>query len=190
MPSAGVGDDGFDLMRFDLPGQIELSNVSVETGAGSALAAPASLRGDSLLVALPEPIRDDSVRVSFTARLVRNATVFGLDLGSSAHPDLWQSVEPAERRANIVMLPALTGSTRLIDDLSISSPVLTPNGDGVNDQIRISFVAFKIEGRMPRARIYDLAGRLVAHHGNVAWMEVHMHHEAISTCTHTLRSLL
>ncbi len=162
MPSAGVGDDGFDLMRFDLPGQIELSNVSVETGAGSALAAPASLRGDSLLVSLPEPIRDDSVRVSFTARLVRNATVFGLDLGSSAQPDLWQSVEPAERRANIVMLPALTAATRLIDDLAITPPVLTPNGDGINDQVHIRFVAFKIEDRTPRAQVFDLAGRMVA----------------------------
>jgi hypothetical protein len=160
LPSAGAGDDGFDLMRFNLPGQVDLQTVSVQTG--TALSASIALRGDSLLVALPEPIRDDSVRVSFTTRLVRNATLFALDLGSSGHPNLWQSVEPVTRRANIVMLPALTGSTRLIDDLSISSPVLTPNGDGVNDQIRISFVAFKIEGRIPRARIYDLAGRLVA----------------------------
>ena len=49
------------------------------------------------------------------------------------------------RRANIVMLPELTSTTQLIDDLSISSPVLTPNGDGINDAVVIRFVAFKVE---------------------------------------------
>ena len=107
-------------------------------------------------------VRTDSVEVSFTTRVVHNATVFGLDLGSSAHPDLWHSVEPAERRANIVMLPALTGSRQLIDALELSSRVLTPNGDGVNDQVEIRFVSFKVEGRIPQGRIFDLAGRLIA----------------------------
>ena len=50
----------------------------------------------------------------------------------------------------------------MLSDLELSTPVLTPNGDGVNDRLDIRFIAFKIEGRMPRAGIYDLAGRLVA----------------------------
>ena len=162
LPVSGDADSGFDLMRFDLPGQIDLGSVRVASGAGTALAATASLRRDSLLIALPATIRNDSILVSFNARLVRNATLFALDLGASDRPNLWQSVEAAERRANIVMLPELTGSTRLIDDLQFSSPVLTPNGDGVNDQIRIDFVAFKTDNIEPQIRIYDLAGRLVS----------------------------
>ena len=161
MPGAADDDDGFDRLRLALPGPLDLQSVRVEIG-GAAVAAEFSLRGDSLLVALPAPVREDSIRLDFTTRLVRNTTIFTLDLGSSAQPNLWQSVEPATRRANIVMLPELTGSTRLIDDLELSTPVLTPNGDGVNDRLDIRFIAFKIEGRMPRAGIYDLAGRLVA----------------------------
>ena len=80
LPSAGSDDIGFDLMRFDLPGPINLPSVSVEKGAAT-VSSTASLRGDSLLIALPDPVRDDSVRVHFTTRLVRNATLFALDLG-------------------------------------------------------------------------------------------------------------
>ncbi len=161
LPSAGPDDVGFDLMRFDLPGPINLPSVSVEKGVETVSAA-ASRRGDSLLIALPEPVRDDSVRVHFTTRLVRNATLFALDLGSSAHPGLWQSVEPATRRANIVMLPELTRSSQLIDDFFISSPTLTPNGDGINDQLEVRFIVLKVEGREPRVEVFNLAGRKVA----------------------------
>ena len=66
------------------------------------------------------------------------------------------------RRANIVMLPTLTRANRLIDALLLSSPVLTPNGDDVNDEIEIRFVAFKVENGTPQIQIFDLAGRPVA----------------------------
>ncbi|MXW80033.1 MAG: hypothetical protein F4Z57_13815 [Gemmatimonadetes bacterium] len=153
-------DAGFDLLRFDLPSKA--SNVEVRAGGIHVEPSSIAIRADTLQIGLPRAITADSVQVSFTTRVVHNATLFGLDLGSSSHPDLWQSVEPLTRRANIVMLPDLTGTTRLIDDLSISSSVLTPNGDGINDEVVIRFVAFKVEQHTPRVRIFDLAGRSVA----------------------------
>ena len=159
LPEAGPDDSGFDLLRFSLPGPLNL--VRVEQGT-TTIAATASLRGDSLLIALPELVRGDSLRIHFTTHLVHNATLFALDVGSSTQPGLWQSVEPMTRRANIVMLPELTGATQLIADLSISSPVLSPNGDGINDSVVIRFVAFKVEQRTPRAHLFDLAGRPIA----------------------------
>ena len=158
--AANAEDAGFDLLRFDLPSKAS----HVEVRAGSAHIEPSSIaiRADTLQIGLPHAITADSVQVSFTTRVLHNATLFGLDLGSSSHPDLWQSVEPMMRRANIVMLPDLTGTTQLIDDLSMSSPVLTPNGDGINDQVIIRFVAFKVEQRTPQMHIFDLAGRPVA----------------------------
>ena len=92
--------------------------------------------GDSLFVELPRAVLADSVQVSFTTRVLQNATVFVLDLGASDRPGLWQSVEPAERRSNLVMLPDLPGGS-LIGDLSFSTPVLTPNGDGINDEVEV-----------------------------------------------------
>ena len=162
LPSASPDDVGFDLMRFDLPGPLNLHSVSVEKGTETVSPASTSLRGDSLLIALPDPIRDDSVRVHFTTHLVRNATLFALDLGSSTHPGRWQSVEPAARRANIVMLPELTSSSQLISDFFVSSPTLTPNGDGINDRLEVRFVVLKAEGREPQVEVFDLAGHQVA----------------------------
>ena len=39
---------------------------------------------------------------------------------------------------------------------------VTPNGDDVNDEIEIRFVAFKVENGTPQIQIFDLAGRPVA----------------------------
>ena len=160
LSAADAAHAGFDLLRFALPA--EASDVEVRAGGTHIEPSSIDIRADALQIDLPRAITTDSVQVSFTTRVLHNATLFGLDLGSSGHPDLWQSVEPLTRRANIVMLPALTGTTQLIDDLSISSPVLTPNGDGINDEVVIRFVAFKVEQRTPQVRIFDLAGRPVA----------------------------
>ena len=160
LSAADAEDAGFDILRFALP--TTASAVEVHIGGAHIEPSSIAIRADTLQIGLPRAITADSVQVSFTTRVVHNATLFGLDLGSSSQPDLWQSVEPMTRRANIVMLPELTGTTQLIDDLSISSSVLTPNGDRINDAVVIRFVAFKVEQRTPQVRIFDLAGRPVA----------------------------
>ena len=162
-PGADAQDDGFDRLRLALPGQVDGEGVAIHVGSGRVVPEAVVVEGDSLLfITLPEKVTDDSVQVEFTTRVLRNATVFSVDLGNTERPDLWQSVEASERRSNIVFLPELTGSNRLIGDLEIDSSVFTPNGDGINDDVEIRFALFKVEGSQPRVRIFDLAGRMVA----------------------------
>ncbi len=161
-PETDELDSGFDLMRFTVPEPVDLQSVSVMVGAESVVPATLDMQADSLLIALPQVISGDSLQVSFTTRLLQNATVFVLDLGLSEAPNLWQSVEAAERRSNIVMLPELTDSGQLISDLQLASTTVTPNGDGINDQLEVRFVAFKVEGSEPQVEVLDLAGRQVA----------------------------
>ena len=160
LPASDGGDSGFDLMRFAL----SATASDIEVQVGEAIVEPIFVesRADSLFISLPFAVLADSVQVRFTTRVVRNATLFALDLGLSERPGLWQSVEARTRRANIVMLPALTDANKLIDELSFSSSILTPNADGVNDEIEITFVSFKVEGSAPQIEIFDLAGRSVA----------------------------
>ena len=160
LPASDGEDSGFDLMRFAL--SAAASDIAVQIGGMTVKPSFVDSRADSLYIGLPFAVTSDSVQISFTTRVVRNATLFGLDLGSSERPGIWQSVEAMTRHANIVMLPALTRANRLIDALLLSSPVLTPNGDDVNDEIEIRFVAFKVENGTPQIQIFDLAGRPVA----------------------------
>ncbi len=160
-PQMEAEDSGFDMLRFTVPAQVEAGSIELSIAGQPISPSEISQVGDSLLVRLPTAVLEDSVQVSFTTHLLENATVFPLDLGQSERPGLWQSVEPAERRSNLVMLPDLPGG-RLIGDLSFSSSVLTPNGDGVHDEIQIDFAMFKVTGTEPQVDIYDLAGRRVA----------------------------
>ncbi len=161
-PTADADNLGFDRLRLVLPGRVNPQSVLVRADAQGTIPAEVETRGDSVLIALAEPHRDAVLHIDFAARLVRNAALVALDLGSSVHPNLWQSVEPAVRRANIVMLPELADSRRLIHNLQISTPVITPNGDGVNDAVHLGLVVFKAADLAPQIHIYDLAGRLVA----------------------------
>ena len=70
-------------------------------------------------------------------------------------------MEAAERQANLVFLPDLPGSERLIGDLQVVPPVFSPNGDGINDHVQIRFALFKAVDASPSVRIFDLAGREV-----------------------------
>ena len=160
-PSMEAGDSGFDLLRFTVPGRVETADVGLSIGGESVAPAAVEQVADSLLVRLPGSVAQDSVEVQFNARLVENATVFTLDLGQSERPGLWQSVEPAARRSNLVMLPDLPASGSLIGDLSFSSPVVTPNGDGVNDAVEVRFIVLKTTDAVPQIEIFDLSGRVV-----------------------------
>ncbi|MBM3280939.1 MAG: gliding motility-associated C-terminal domain-containing protein, partial [Candidatus Handelsmanbacteria bacterium] len=51
---------------------------------------------------------------------------------------------------------------RSIADLRLSTRLLTPNGDGINDHLEVSLVVLKGDGQVPRVSLYDLQGRLVS----------------------------
>ena len=161
--SATEDDSGFDRLRFSTPSAVDAADVRLWISGAAHEPSAVRVVGDSLLfVDLPETVRTDSIAVEFTTKVLRNATVFAADLGQEARPDLWQSVEAAERQANLVFLPDLPGSERLIGDLQVVPPVFSPNGDGINDRVQIRFALFKAVDASPSVRIFDLAGRELA----------------------------
>ena len=135
-PTGDPEDSGFDLLRFGLP--TAASDITVHIDNADIDPTAVEIDNNKLLIDLPFAVTSDTIEVNFTARVVRHATIISLELGSSDRPGLWQSVEAVSRRANMVMLPELIGTSQLIGNLAISSPVLTPNGDGANDSFRSS----------------------------------------------------
>ena len=161
-PDMRDGNRGFDQLRFIVPDLTNVNDLEIRVGGLPVDPLAVELEVDSLRVTLPEAVLDDSISIGFTTRLVQNASVIDLDLGSSSFPGLWQDVEPAARRSNVVLLPDLMNSDRLIDDLKFSNRIFTPNGDGVNDELTLSFVLLKADSVEPHIQILDMAGRVVA----------------------------
>ena len=144
-----------------MPDLVHADDVEIMVAGQAIVPMSMEIMADSLLIELPQVVEGDSVQIAFTTRIVRNAAVVELDLGLNESPGLWQDVEPAGRRSNVVLLPDLAGSNRLIDDLQISNRVVTPNGDGVNDHVELSFVVFKAQTAEPKVEVTNLAGQLV-----------------------------
>ena len=117
---------------------------------------------------LPQPVHSGQlVEVDFAAAIFLDATRFELFLEDSrlAEP-VRQRVEPGdaaelvESSTNVVRLPL---GRSLWASMSIAPGVLTPNGDGVNDELVVALnLVDVLTARPVQLEIFDLAGRRVA----------------------------
>jgi hypothetical protein len=162
VPKSGVGDSGFDVLRMVAPGPVVTEDVYVEIGGRRVTPLALEAHDDSLLITLAEVVVVDSVEIGFRTHVLDNASVVSLDIANTARPGLWQSVEAAQSQSNVVFLSDLPGSSSLIRGLSMRPDVITPNGDGVNEQLEFEFAVLKVDSDNASIRIFDLTGRLVA----------------------------
>ena len=158
----GEGDSGFDVMRLIAPGPVVSEELFVEIGDHRVTPQAIEAHGDSVTITLADVVVGDSVEVGFRTRVLNNASVVDLYLGNQARPGLWQSVEAAESKSNVVFLSDLPESSSLIHGLSLNTRVVTPNGDGVNDRMELGFAVLKVGSENASVRIFDMSGRQVA----------------------------
>ncbi|MEE2628513.1 MAG: gliding motility-associated C-terminal domain-containing protein [Candidatus Latescibacterota bacterium] len=161
-PRSAGGDSGFDQVRLVVPKASDVDYTGVEVDGVAIQPESVVSAGDSLWVDLGQAVSGDSVRIVFETQLLNNATVVSADLGLSNRPGLWQSVEPLIRRSNVVMLPDLIGQEKLIGEVKLATAVITPNGDGIHDELDVRFIVYKASRVEPVLQIYDLAGRCIA----------------------------
>ncbi|MEW6751653.1 MAG: FlgD immunoglobulin-like domain containing protein [Candidatus Latescibacterota bacterium] len=157
---AAPADLGFDLVRIELPwelGEVVLDSVQV---GGLRVDGSLQIAGQALLVRLPPPaVRTDSVRLAFRTRLYRDPTFLAAFVLNSARPGQVQEVAPAWMGADQVYVPGIPAQAALLRNL-VHDRVFTPNGDGANDEYRLSVVVTKTE-QTPRVTVRRLDGRRV-----------------------------
>ena len=130
--------------------------------------------GDSVLVSLSSSVNagfsnDENalVELRFDTQTLKAGSEFRVLVRSSKGPSVFQRVE-SEGRAAMELVdsgtarPQLLPAASIVDKITIPATV-SPNGDGVNDQLEIEFTVLTIRGDRPvEVAIYDLSGRRVA----------------------------
>ncbi|MFP6589195.1 MAG: gliding motility-associated C-terminal domain-containing protein, partial [Candidatus Latescibacterota bacterium] len=156
-PSFRFGDRGFDRVSIQVPAPV--SGVKVRIGGDPVVPIAVEMISDSLRIDLPERIQRDSVEVLFQTRIQQNATVFDGWVSVDGDP-LQQGLRPEDQHATTVFVPSVAGVGGLIRSVDVTS-VVTPNGDGINDEASIRFSLAKVEMTPPVVTLHDMTGRLV-----------------------------
>lgn len=155
-----TGDRGYDRIMLRAPSEVDPGTVQTKIGATAVLPERVEATGDTLLIQLSQRVRRDSVEVAFVARVRENSTLMEAYIGDSAEEGIWQRIDPQERGSTTIMVSKLAASTNLVGNVEILPRTLTPNGDGINDEMEVRFSLFKVD-KTPEVSLYDLRGRLI-----------------------------
>jgi len=167
--SGAGGRAGFDGFELDLPSgarflSLEIGGVEATEGTDFSMVS-----GDGRLrFTFPEPFTQDTAfRVRFRSAVFQSSVflegrIFNSDPAVASLP---QSIEAGNARADVgsnsIQVVAGEAKLTILGPLELSSPVITPNGDGANEQTVIGFDLFGVDGVDLKVEVYDLAGRRV-----------------------------
>lgn len=168
---AAVDAPGFDLLRLHTGHQTELK--SLQLGQGRRETAPATVtpEPEGLLIHLPERItraNNPPIRIVFATEVFEFATTFQSEVLDSARDVLPQPVVGADvgealSTNSLRVFGTTAQKTAFIQNLTFSPPVFSPNGDGINDELRVAYSLFRLPQAVPVVlAIYSLDGRRVA----------------------------
>ncbi|MFP6644387.1 MAG: FlgD immunoglobulin-like domain containing protein [Candidatus Latescibacterota bacterium] len=164
-----VPGTGFDGLRIVTSAVAEF--VKLELGPDLAEVTPDSVREETteLLIYFPSNRitegRDERLRVTFRSRLFLFSTEFSgqlLDTRGSLPQALAEGDASAEVGSNSLRMVFDRAGEHLVQGFEIVPRVITPNGDGVNDEAAFTFALIHLVQPAPsQVSVYDLSGRLV-----------------------------
>ena len=117
--------------------------------------------GDSLHLSFPEVgSGTEVVRVDFRGTLYSTGGRLQAQLRGSGD-GLWQRVDEKVSRASLQVV-AQPERKELFRELAVNPPVFSPNGDSVNDEMRLDFTLMLVGASTAvEAEIFDLGGRRI-----------------------------
>ena len=166
-----VNAPGFDLLRIRTGHQTELKSLQLGENRTETSPAEITQEPEGLLIRLPERItraNNPPIRIVFGTEIFEFATTFQSEVLDSERDVLPQPVIGADvgeaLSTNSLRVLGTTGqTTAFIQNLTFSSAVFTPNGDGINDELRVAYSLFRLPEPVPVVlEVYSLDGRRVA----------------------------
>ena len=166
---SGGNQRGFDQVHIHTGARPAFKELLV---SGQA-ADPATVReeDDGLTVILPERVtraNNAPLRIVFAAEIFELATTFLGTVTDSQAETLPQPIVAgdASEMLSTNSLRVLSFSDQqpaLLQNLRFSTPVLTPNGDGVHDELRVAYALYGLPEQVPiELVVYALDGRRMA----------------------------
>ena len=165
-----AGEAGFDALRISTgSAQTEFKELEVDGTATDP--AGIEVADDGFVVQLPQRISsayNPNLRVTFSAEVFDFARTFEGEVFNSGGTELPQPVESGDvsdaiGTNSLRVLAASAANPQLVQDVQFSSGVVTPNGDGVNDELVISYSLFALPQSVPvQLQVFSLDGRRVA----------------------------
>lgn len=175
---------GFDEVQITTTAASTLELVGVGRGkeeellqGGGVWYSPAQVERlstalDTLWFRLPAPVQREGevLQVRMRTALYANSAQFSAAVKNSVYAGSWQRVNAGDALEQVdsqtTVVVALEGNA-VLTDIGLEPAVMTPNGDGVNDVLRLSFSVSRVNvERAVRIELFDLSGRLV-----VEWTE-------------------
>ncbi len=171
-PTFEADDIGFDRLeilthaRIDAVRSVVLDGVEVDVEL-----FPPEIMDDRIVASFPilkgEEDSFKQIEVVFDAPVLRFGTEFSSWVFNSGDPDrIRQQVRPGNatfRFSGDVLGVKTPVGGELLVDVDIAPNPFTPNGDGINDALVISYKLREVSADRPVVvRLFDLAGRRVA----------------------------
>ena len=155
--------NGFDQILLESTSPVEFVSLSL---SGEKVNATKMNTKSGLLVEFPEEIvTDQLVELRFLSSVFVQSTRFDMFLQNSRNASgVRQRVDPGDADKNVdsnQITVALPVSQSLIANTDFNTLSVTPNDDGINDELQIKIgVVNVLQTRPLRFRLLDLAGRV------------------------------
>ncbi len=109
---------------------------------------------------------DKAFRVRFQGAVFQPSVFLASRLFSTSAAGLPQSIEAGDAHADVasnsIQVVSSDAALGILGAIGLSAPVVTPNGDGANEQVAIGFDLFGVAGGALRVEVRDLSGRRCA----------------------------